>query len=110
MPTQATLCQPAADLAVIDNVAGLPSGILNQPYTFDGVGDFTVEGVIRASRFPVPPAALGFLTDITDEAGDPIYPLGVTIGLQPPYYVNGAVNPPGNYLEPTTGQIWPRVG
>jgi hypothetical protein len=56
-----------------------------------------------ANRFPVPPSAFGFLTD-----GET---LAYSIqGLHDPYLVAGALSPYSSYLEPTTGQIWPRIG
>lgn len=31
-------------------------------------------------------------------------------GIGSPYYVMGALTPEGGYMEPTRGQIWPRIG
>lgn len=54
------------------------------------------------SRFPVPPTAWGFMTDGETEL--------IVEGLTAPYYLMGAVAAEGSYLEPTRGQIWPRIG
>lgn len=32
------------------------------------------------------------------------------VGLEPPYYIMGALHSGGDHLEPTLGQIWPRIG
>lgn len=57
-----------------------------------------------ASRFPVPPSALGFANDIElDLAFDRVASIS-QIGL----FLSGALVPESAYLEPTTGQIWPR--
>lgn len=55
------------------------------------------------ARFPVPPTAWGFMTDVLEAVGD-------IEGLSTPYYMMGAVAAEGSYLEPTRGQIWPRIG
>lgn len=52
------------------------------------------------NRFPVPPTAGGFLTDVEMEfAFD---------GVGLPWVVTGALYPESPYLEPRVGQIWPR--
>lgn len=57
----------------------------------------------RNNEFPTPPIAWGFATDLDLE----LYPI---IGLEAPYQIIGAVYPESDYLEPTIGQIWPRIG
>jgi len=64
----------------------------------------SVLGTIRNNVFPTPPISWGVLTDLDI---DPVY--SVT-GLTAPYYLIGAVYPESPYLEPTIGQIWPRIG
>lgn len=96
---------------------------LNQPVTIDGlnlleqipVGGLTIggwDGSINgltggaiSNRFPTPPSAVGFLTLDPDEELDHIH-----IGATPPYVIFGALAPRSDFLEPTLGQIWPRIG
>lgn len=109
MAVQATLIQPVPDLAAIENVAGLPFGGMITPYEMTTAVDFTVDSQFVSGRFPTPAAALGFLTDVYDENGDPPYripPDGILSGAGGQIY--GALSPAGPYLEPTIGQIWPR--
>lgn len=54
------------------------------------------------NRFPVPPTAGGFCVDV--DTG-----LDVS-GLDGAHIIVGALLPEGDYLEPTIGQIWPRIG
>lgn len=106
MAVQGNLIQPYPDLVSIDNVVGIPVGALVDPWVMETVVDFTIDTVL-AARFPTPPSALGFLTDVYDGEGEPIYGLD---GLEPPYFLTGSLYPESDYLEPTTGQIWPRIG
>lgn len=69
------------------------------PTEFTGVDAFSAP---VAARFPVPSLSWGFCIDLGLE-----FPL-MTVGS--PYYIMNAVSPEGDYLEPTTGQIWPRIG
>lgn len=62
-----------------------------------------VVGVPVANRFPTPASAIAFLTDEPDEELQPV--AGTS-----PYFINGALSPESDYLEPTLGQIWPRIG
>lgn len=55
-----------------------------------------------AQRFPVPQSAMGFCIDVDFEM--------VLNGLDPRGIIVGAVYPESVYLEPTIGQIWPRIG
>lgn len=109
MAVQAQLVQPAPDYMDVDRVAGIPVGDLVTPFVMTSAFDFTVESQFRAGRFPVPSAALGFLTSVADPEGDPPYRVPLP-GLMPPYYIASALVVEGPYLEPTTGQIWPRIG
>jgi hypothetical protein len=57
-------------------------------------------GAVIPNRFPTPPSAMGFLWD-----HDPEFVFDVIEG----HIVAGALAPFSDYyLEPTTGQIWPR--
>lgn len=57
-------------------------------------------GGVIANRFPTPPSAYGFLWDRDIE---------LTVDLIEGRLVAGALAPFSDYyLEPTTGQIWPR--
>lgn len=69
------------------------------PTDFTDVGGFSAP---ITARFPVPSLSWGFCIDLGLE-----FPL-VHVGS--PYYIMNAVAPEGDYLEPTTGQIWPRIG
>jgi hypothetical protein len=54
--------------------------------------------------FSVPPTSFGFMTDIAEDISAPVS------GLSFPYILQGVlVSPESNYLEPTIGQIWPRL-
>lgn len=61
-------------------------------FSFDGISAYA------PNSFPTPATAWGYLGDVD---------FGLTIdgifGLR-----TGALTPEGSYLEPTTGQIWPR--
>lgn len=62
-----------------------------------------VAGGPIAQRFKVPPSAFAFLGHDID----------ITLTIIPGVIGNvvvGAVYPESNYLEPTIGQIWPRIG
>ena len=57
-----------------------------------------------AQKFPVSNPAWGFVTDLEE-------PLPTIHGMLSPHYLAGAVvSPESSYLEPTLGQIWPRIG
>lgn len=60
-----------------------------------------VASALISGRFSIPPSALGFITE-----GESV--LGLKLGLQTPYVIQGALDPESPYLEPTIGQIWPR--
>jgi hypothetical protein len=90
--------------APLDSLAPIPIGALTDD------GGTVMSRIATASltnRFPTPPAAFGFLINVVDEDYNLAYKLDA---LTSPYVINGALNPPGQYLEPTIGQIWPRVG
>jgi hypothetical protein len=55
------------------------------------------------NRFPTPPSAVGFLTDVEGEE-EPAWVISGGIAS----YLGGALAQEGPYLEPTIGQIWPR--
>lgn len=79
-------------------------GNLNQPYTMTALPDFTFEGIIRGGQFPTPPSALAFLVDPFAESDIEL----AFSRIHTPYAITGALFPESDYLEPTTGQIWPR--
>jgi hypothetical protein len=57
-----------------------------------------------SQRFPVPKSAVAGCVNVETE-------WTLTAGVISPYTINGAVaNPESSYLEPTIGQIWPRIG
>lgn len=88
--------------APLQTVAGVPVGALRDVHIVAAIE--RVGGVNYTSRFPTPPAAFGFLIDPTTElAFDRLQPVsgGTLIGV---------LLPEGDYLEPTLGQIWPRIG
>lgn len=53
-------------------------------------------------HFFFPPVAFSFLTNVDDA--------WATDRVMSPYLLTGALLPEGAYLEPTIGQIWPRIG
>lgn len=55
----------------------------------------------ETAAFPVPPTAWGF-AKTPHQVGDDVEVTGVTA------VITGALVVEGDYLEPTTGQIWPR--
>jgi hypothetical protein len=97
----ANLAQPYTVSAPLQAVAQIPVGAL---VTIPAGAPVGVVSVIT-NRFPVPPTAAAFLVDPLLEADEVIEMSGIT---GPP--IIGALTPPGTYLEPTTGQIWPRTG
>lgn len=98
MATQGTPLLSPFTLVAPDLVGQLALGDVNTPFEMTALD--RVEGLVRANRFPVPPVAWGFLTDVeTDMAFSHV---------QAPYTIYGALFPESPYLEPTIGQIWPR--
>lgn len=108
MATQGT---PLRDVNVIgaplQTVKGVPVGALHDVFILTRATLSRVESTNYTNRFPTPPSAFGFLVDPRDVDGELAY--GVD-GLESPYILAGALSPQGTYLEPTTGQIWPRIG
>ena len=96
MATIATLSEPYV-VSSLEFVGAVPFGDLLTPY--EGVVPDGVSAVVP-SRFPVPPSAGGFLLDVDEEM--------MQYGVEAPYFITGAMYPESGYLEPTTGQIWPR--
>lgn len=99
MANQGNLAFPY-ELEIPELVLGAPDGFLVDDAevvtSSDGVS------AILSNRFPVPPTAGGFCVDID---------FGMeTLGLSGPYLIVGALMPESGYLEPTIGQIWPRIG
>jgi len=94
-----------------DLVRALPFGGLIDDLFVTSPGD--VEGLVGnplSNRFPTPAIAWGFLTEDPVE-NEYLLPPDVDMALDPPYYIlGGPLHPEGSYLEPTIGQIWPRIG
>jgi hypothetical protein len=61
--------------------------------TLDGVSAYF------PNRFPTPPTSWGFCTDLD---------FGLSMQGLTGIPLVGALVPEGGFLEPTTGQIWPR--
>lgn len=102
MTVIADLIQPVViDAGDQSFVQPLPMGGL-VTVGWDGRQDGVV-GVPIANRFPAPASAIAFLTDEPDEEFEPV--AGTA-----PYFINGALVPESSFLEPTLGQIWPRIG
>jgi|tagenome__1003787_1003787.scaffolds.fasta_scaffold20989187_6 hypothetical protein len=90
-------------IGTIQTVQPIPVGPLID------VGDVTsIVGLTStvSNRFPIPPSAAAFLTDVDALANEPLR----FDHLMTPYILVGAVAPTGSFLEPTIGQIWPRTG
>lgn len=91
------------DVSIPILVNGLPIGNpVNDPFTLDVVPDGVVPPIL-GNRFPTPPAGKGFL--MTPIEAVYIAPSGATGPT-----LTGALVPEGSFLEPTQGQIWPRIG
>lgn len=94
MTTFGTLVEPEV-VDALELIDAMPYGDLVTPFVLTSMEDVTAT---YPSRFPVPPTAGGFLVDVDFEmAGD-----RVSANFA------GALTPEGDFLEPTTGQIWPR--
>jgi hypothetical protein len=108
MATQGT---PLVDVDVtggpLEGVEPIPVGDLTDMFLLTRPTVSEVGSVNYGNRFPTPPSAFGFLTMIFDLEGNLPYQFD---GLEPPYNIIGALLPEGQYLEPTIGQIWPRIG
>lgn len=88
-------------MAVIANLEGI--GPVDAIYT-------KIAGPPLPNRFPVPGFSWGFITDIfVINAAALDNPIAYD-ALGPPYIIFGALNPESDFLEPTRGQIWPRIG
>jgi len=61
---------------------------------------------VKTNRFPVPPIAWAFLVVNNGLLDDEEMEI---LRVAPPTLV-GVLHPESNYLEPTLGQIWPRIG
>lgn len=63
------------------------------------------EGIVeyRMGAFETPPISWGTLIDPEDDVSS-------VDGLEPPYFIVNAFGTEGLYVEPTKGQIWPRIG
>ena len=59
----------------------------------------------RFAAFPVVPSAGGFCVDLEDGVEVPLVKLAT-----PPLSLQGVLAAESPYLEPTLGQIWPRIG
>jgi hypothetical protein len=107
----ATQGAPLVDVDVtggpLEGVEAIPVGDLIDLFVLTRPTISDVGAVNYGNRFPTPPSAFGFLTMIFDPEGDLPYRFD---GLGPPYNIIGALLPEGQYLEPTIGQIWPRIG
>lgn len=62
-------------------------------------------GTMFANRFPTPASAIGFTIDPLLSIGEAIVIDGIEGGV-----LAGVLAPQSYYLEPTRGQIWPRIG
>lgn len=96
MAVQGTPLALPFELTAIDRIGVFPFGDLVTPFEIASID--TAKPVIN--RFPAPPVAWAFLTDVEDSH---TYPqLRITRSL------TGVLVPYNDYLEPTIGQIWPR--
>jgi hypothetical protein len=84
----------------IENLEPYPVGGMNTPFVA-GIPDGFVS--IKGNRFPVPPVAWAFMTTLDPEL---VFDLKGTNGA----HHAGALLPESGRLEPTIGQIWPRIG
>jgi hypothetical protein len=98
----ANLVEPVT-ISAVEWFQPLPIGPL---LDVDPVTSVSSVGSPIANRFPVPPSAAAFLTDV-----DALLDASLVFdGLTTPYIFTGALFPGSPFLEPTIGQIWPRTG
>jgi hypothetical protein len=65
---------------------------------------------LAPNRFPVPNSARGFCIEPSNydtEESAVAYPI-IAVKTPPAFHQGVLVSPETEYLEPTTGQIWPR--
>lgn len=101
----ANLTEPYT-LGEIEAIPPLPIGELLEAVIIDAVEDGLSPPYLLSNRFPTPPIAAAFLTGVNSLEENPV----VIEGFGPPYIINGALIPENDFLEPTQGQIWPRIG
>lgn len=78
----------------------IPQGeLVESPWQLNAPPD--TFGAVLTARFPVPPAAFGFLHDGHEDEW-------FLDGLENPWVYLMAVGPEPSHLEPNVGQIWPR--
>jgi len=100
MSVHGPLCEPYT-VMTIESIEPMSYGDLVELFVMEIIEG--VVGVPITNRFPTPPIAWGFLTDDPEDEF-------VFDGLGPPYDIRGALFPESPFLEPTIGQIWPRIG
>jgi len=86
-------------ISALEVVQPLPIGPLLDVGTITSVTGYTTT---VSNRFPVPPSAAAFLTDVDTQM--------VPSQQQVSTIIYGALSVAGPYLEPNIGQIWPRAG
>jgi hypothetical protein len=85
----------------LELIRGIPVGPLTLPYIVTGQPEDIVSTI--ANRFPVPPSAAAFVTDVDAFETEPMA-FDLVVGNP----VGSALVPESVYGEPTIGQIWPR--
>src|SRR4051812_38926397 len=103
MAVIANLKEPVT-IETVEAVQPLPVGALIDVITVDSPNTGLTSPYLITNRFPVPPTAVAFLTGVDAFFETPIIIEGVT------KVIGSALAPEGDFLEPTKGQIWPRIG
>lgn len=103
MAVIANLTEPVT-INTFEGLPPLPVGILADRVPIGALEQGLGPPYMISGRFPTPPTAFAFLTGVDALLEDPIVIEGISNILA------GAVAPEAGYLEPTTGQIWPRIG
>lgn len=101
MAVHGTLVSPISEVISLDLLMGIPTGDLIDVILTTSIDSWSS---ILTNRFPTPPTAGGFLTEVEALLEDPIvhpYP-GVVKSI------SGILSPMSDILEPNVGQIWPR--
>lgn len=98
-----TLRQVYPSYDALDMVMGLPIGALVDDWP---IVQYNYTGTLLGNRFPTPPSALSFLTQVEDPLGENLIDQKFASGV----VLSGALAPAGTFLEPTRGQIWPIIG
>ena len=92
----------------IESLQGEPDGPLS-PSPYELTSRDPAISAVESNRFPVPPTAGGFLVD-PSIWNFPDFPVLESPRLGATKILFSSLLPENTHLEPTLGQIWPRIG